>query len=93
MEDVLLAVGEQTGYENLSTASRMNKAVVVLLKEKRLVNWLVETVVTLNYVFLLQIEPLFSPATRVTISNVLPFIIDGNLMRELRHYELAHYES
>lgn len=82
VEDVLLAVGEQTGYENLSTASRMNKAVVVLLKEKRLVNWLVETGVTINVVFL-QITLLFSPPTWLTISNVPLFIIDGDLMREL----------
>lgn len=79
VENVLLAVGEQVGYENLSTASQMYKAVVVLLKEECLVNRLVETVITLNYVFL-QITPLSSLATWVTISNVPPFIPDGDLL-------------
>ncbi len=37
VESVLLAVGEQIGCENISSASRMNKAVVVLLKEEQLV--------------------------------------------------------
>ncbi len=35
VESVLLAVGEQIGCENISSASRMNKAVVVFLKEEQ----------------------------------------------------------
>ncbi len=37
VESVLLAVGEQIGCENISSASRMNKAVAVFLKEEQLV--------------------------------------------------------
>lgn len=33
VEQVLLAVGEQVGHENLLFASWMNKAVVILIKE------------------------------------------------------------
>lgn len=39
MEEVLLFVGEQVGHKNLSFASRMNKAVVVFLKEKSDREW------------------------------------------------------
>ncbi len=34
VEEVLLAVGEEIGYPNIVSASRMNKAVVVFVKEE-----------------------------------------------------------
>lgn len=34
VEDVLLDVAEQVGHENIISASRMNKAMVVFLKEE-----------------------------------------------------------
>ncbi|KAK3514332.1 hypothetical protein QTP70_014447 [Hemibagrus guttatus] len=34
VEDVLLAVGEQVGHENINSASRMNKAVGALFFNK-----------------------------------------------------------
>jgi hypothetical protein len=36
-EELLVAVGEKVGYENVGYASRMNKAVVVFLEEEHLV--------------------------------------------------------
>lgn len=36
MEMVVLAAGEQVGYDNLSYNFHMNKAVVVFLKEKNI---------------------------------------------------------
>ncbi len=47
LESVLLAVGEQIGCENISSASRMNKAVAVFLKEEQLVQ-LIESGVVIN---------------------------------------------
>lgn len=32
MEEALLAVGEQVGYDNISYASRMNKAAIVFFE-------------------------------------------------------------
>ena len=49
VEEVLLAVGEQVGHVKLSFASRMNKAVVVFLKEEPLVYQLVESGVFITY--------------------------------------------
>ncbi|KAK0148201.1 Transposon TX1 uncharacterized protein [Merluccius polli] len=48
VEEVLLAVGDQVGHANLSHASRMNKGVVVFVKEERLVADLLASGVTLN---------------------------------------------
>jgi hypothetical protein len=42
VEEFLVAIGEKVGYENVAYASRMNKAVVVLLKEESLVDRMVE---------------------------------------------------
>ena len=42
VEEFLVVVGEKVGYENIAYASRMNKAIVVFLKEECLLNRLVE---------------------------------------------------
>ena len=85
VEEFLVAVGEKVGYENVAYASRMNKAVVVFLKEECLVNRMVEQGVLLKGMFI-QVTPLFSPSTRVTISNVPPFIPNELLERELLRF-------
>ncbi len=38
VEEMLLIIGEKVGFENIVSASRMNKAVVVFLKSEPLVN-------------------------------------------------------
>nr|XP_024000137.1 uncharacterized protein LOC112077994 [Salvelinus alpinus] len=85
VEEFLVAVGEKVGYDNVAYASRMNKAVVVFLKEERLVDRMVEQGVLLKGMFI-QVTPLFSPSTRVTISNVPPFIPNELLERELLRF-------
>ncbi|KAK3558316.1 hypothetical protein QTP86_016565, partial [Hemibagrus guttatus] len=42
VEQVLMAVGESVGCENIMSASRMNKAVVVFVKDRELVHQLIE---------------------------------------------------
>lgn len=54
VEQVLLAVGEQLGHENITYGSWMNKAVVVFLHEEQLVHLLVERGIS---------SPLFVPST------------------------------
>ncbi|XP_045576665.1 uncharacterized protein [Salmo salar] len=63
----------------------MNKAGVVFLKEERLVDRMVEHGVLVKGMFI-QVTPLFSPSTRVTISNVPPFIPNELLERELLRF-------
>lgn len=66
MEVVLLAVGEVVGHDQLFYASRMNKAVVVFVKEEQCVYELVESGVVIQDVFV-QVSPLVVPSTRVTV--------------------------
>ncbi len=48
IEDVLLAVGDKVGHANISSASRMNKAVVVFLKNEKQVKDLIESGIWIN---------------------------------------------
>ncbi|KAI4871400.1 hypothetical protein NFI96_009402 [Prochilodus magdalenae] len=85
VEDVLLAVGEKVGHDQIYSASRMNKAVVVFVKDERLVNELVEGGIWVlgNFV---PVSPLSTPAARVTISNVPPFIANEPIAKELSRF-------
>lgn len=85
VEQVLLAIGEQVGHGNISYASRMNKAVVVFLKDQRDVTKLIESGVILDEEFI-QVSPLALSSTRVTVSGVPPFIPNEALERELRRF-------
>lgn len=85
VEAVLLAAGECAGHVNLSYASRMNKGVVVFLKEERFVAELIASSVSLNGVYL-QVSPLAVPSTRVTVSVVPPFIPNEVLEWELQRF-------
>lgn len=72
VEVVLLAVGDVVGHDQLVYASRMNKAVVVFVKEERCVHELVESGLTIEEMFV-QVSPLAVPSTRVIVSFVPPF--------------------
>lgn len=85
VEDVLVVVGELIGFENILSASRMNKAIVVFLKTEQLVNQLTESGIWINETFV-PVTPLAAPATKVTISNVPPFISNEAIIKELIRY-------
>ena len=85
VEQVLLAVGEQVGYGNISYASRMNKAVVVFMKELKCVAQLVESGLVIQDQ-LVQVSPLAVPSTRVTVSGGPPFIFNQALEQELKRF-------
>jgi len=85
MEEALIAVGEQVGFDNISHASRMNKAAVVFLKVERLAHDLVENGVFINDLFV-QVSPLSVPSTRVVVSGVPPFIPSELIEQELRRF-------
>lgn len=85
VEEVLLAMGEIVEHENIVSASRMNKAVVVFLKDEKHVNDLVENGIVVNDT-LVQVVPLRTPATKVTISSVPPFIPNEQILKELNRF-------
>ncbi|XP_038548046.1 fukutin-like [Micropterus salmoides] len=88
VEEVLLAVGQEIGYENISSASRMNKAVVVFLKEENHVNHLISSGIVVSGDFV-TVLPLVAPTIKVTVSNVPPFIQSNEIERELLRYAQA----
>lgn len=85
VEEILLIIGDKLGFDNIVSASRMNKAVVVFLKTEALINeltvsgiWVKETFVT--------ITPLSAPATKVIVSNAPPFISNEAIVKELLRF-------
>lgn len=86
VEDVLVTVGEQIGYGNIISASRMNKAVVIFLKDESMVSKLIEIGVWINGAFTV-VSPLVSQSMKVTISNVTPFILNSDIVKELLRFE------
>lgn len=85
IEDVLLAVADQIGHENINSASRMNKAVVVFLKNEHLVKTMIENGIWVKETYV-PVTPLSAPATKVTVSNVPPFISSDSIVKELSRF-------
>lgn len=82
VEQVLLAVGEQIGHENISYGSRMSKAVAVFVKAEWFVHMLVENGLILDDAFI-AVFPLWTPLTRITVLGVPPFIPNESIEKEL----------
>ena len=85
VEECCLAIGEKVGCNSVKFASRMNSAVVIFLDSVDKVNSVVESGVVICDLFT-QVMPLASPARRVVISNVPPYISNEALGRELGRY-------
>ena len=85
VEDVALAVGDIVGHSSVKSAAKMNSAVVLFLERVDQVDQLVEAGLSVNGAFE-QVLPLTQPATRVTLSNVPPFISDDFLCKELSRH-------
>lgn len=85
VEDVFNAIGVDLGASNILSASRMNKAIVVFLKEESMVDDLVERGLSVGNVFV-SVLPLSNLAKKVMLSNVPPFISNDSLERLLVRY-------
>ncbi|XP_026054630.1 uncharacterized protein LOC113040526 [Carassius auratus] len=85
VEELLLVIGEQVGFDNIISASRMNKAVVVFLKSDSHVNQLTVSGIWVREAFV-TITPLSAPATKIIISNVPPFITNETITKELQRF-------
>ncbi len=72
VEDLLVVVGQKVGFDNIISGSRMNKAGVV---NKLTVDglWVKEAFV--------PVSPLSAPATKITISNVPPFVSNDVIIK------------
>ncbi|KAK3515927.1 hypothetical protein QTP86_004884 [Hemibagrus guttatus] len=85
VEDCCLAVGNVVGHENIVSASRMNSAIVVFLNDVDKVRKLTQNGIVINNEMIL-VSPLSSPAKKVILSNVPPFISDEAIGKELSRY-------
>lgn len=89
VEECSLAVAELVGPENIASASRMNRAVVIFIKSVDLANALVLSGIVIKDTFH-TVMPLNLPSKKIVISNVPPFLPDDMLERELaRHGKLV----
>ncbi|KAK3520810.1 hypothetical protein QTP70_032390, partial [Hemibagrus guttatus] len=80
-----LPVGNVVGHENTVSASRMNSAIVVFLNDVEKVRKLTQNGIVVNNETIL-VSPLSSPAKKVMLSNVPPFISDEAIGKELSRY-------
>ncbi|KAK3570107.1 hypothetical protein QTP86_011294 [Hemibagrus guttatus] len=78
-------VGNVVGHENIVSASRMNSAIVVFLNDVEKVRKLTQNGIVVNNETIL-VSPLSSPAKKVMLSNVPPFISDEAIGKELSRY-------
>lgn len=85
VEDLLLVIGEQIGFDNIASASRMNKAIVVFLKTESLINQLTVSGLWVKEAFV-AVSPLSAPSTKITISNVPPFVSNDAITKELLRF-------
>ncbi|KAK3527932.1 hypothetical protein QTP86_012209 [Hemibagrus guttatus] len=79
------SVGNVVGHENIVSASRMNSAIVVFLNDVDKVRKLTQNGIVVNNEMIL-VSPLSSPAKKVMLSNVPPFISDEAIGKELSRY-------
>ncbi|KAK3537056.1 hypothetical protein QTP70_000279 [Hemibagrus guttatus] len=79
------SVGNVVGHENIVSASRMNSAIVVFLNDVEKVRKLTQNGIVGNNEMIL-VSPLSSPAKKVMLCNVPPFISDEAIGKELSRY-------
>ncbi|KAK0145749.1 Transposon TX1 uncharacterized protein [Merluccius polli] len=85
VEDCSLAVAKVVGHSSVKSAARMNGAVVIFVDSVAKANKVVESGIVVKDSFV-SVSLLTTPAARVTISNMPPFIGDEALARELSRY-------
>ncbi|KAK3543616.1 hypothetical protein QTP70_025016, partial [Hemibagrus guttatus] len=85
VEKVLLGIAKEIGYNSISSASCMNKAMVVFVTEESHVSHLTNVGIVVSGEFVL-VSPLIAPTVRVTVSNVPLFIPNGEIERGLTRY-------
>lgn len=79
VEDCILAIGEVVGLKSILAVSRMSNAVVCFLNTVENANDVVEKGVVICGLFS-PVLPLSTPAKKVILSNIPPFIKDEALV-------------
>ena len=74
VDDLVIATGNVVGTDKVRAASRMNKRVVIFVSETKLVHEIVSTGLSTDDGHFVLVSPLDTPAMKVIISNVPPFL-------------------
>lgn len=85
VEDCILAIGEVVGHKSILAASRMSNAFVCFLNTVENANDVVERGVVIRGLFT-PVLSLSTPAKKVILSNIPPFIKDEALVKELSRF-------
>ncbi|XP_068448193.1 uncharacterized protein [Clinocottus analis] len=85
VEDCSLAVGKLVGYSSVKSAARVNRAVVIFLESVQKVNTVVQEGIVVFDTHV-PVFPLSTPAVRVVVSNVPPFMKDDMITGELSRH-------
>ena len=85
VEECSLAVAEVVGATSVKSAARMNGGVVIFVDEVDKANTVVANGVVIQDTFV-SVTPLATPATKVLLSNIPPFINDALIIKELNRF-------
>ena len=85
VEDCSLAVADVVGHSSIKSAARMNGGVVIFVDSVAKAYQVVESGIVVNDLFV-SVSLLTTPAARITISNIPPFIGDEVLVWELSRH-------
>ena len=86
VEAIVLAIGNIIGFDKVRTASRMNKRVIVFVSDEEHVTLIVQQGLSLDSGHFVMTYPLDTPAQKVVISNVPPFLSGDLILKALQRY-------
>ena len=85
VEECSVAVAKVVGAASVKSAARMNGGVVIFVDEVEKANTVVANGVVIKDTFV-SVMPLATPATKVLLSNIPPFISDQLIVKELARF-------
>ena len=86
MDKLIVVVGEIIGIENVEAVSRMNKKIVFFVSQVPMVVQVVERGLFFDPDIYVPFPPLDTPAKKVVISNLPPFIKCDQIVSQLKRY-------
>ena len=89
MEAIVLAIGNIIGFGEVRAASRMNKRVIVFVSDEDHIALIVQQGLSLDSGHFVMTYPFDTPAQKVVISNVPPFLSSNVILKALQRY--GHY--
>ena len=89
MEKLIVGVGEIIGIENVKADSRLNKKNVFFVSEVPMVAQVVEHGLFFDPDIYVPFNPLDTPAKKVVISNLPPFVNSDQIVTQLNRHGMV----